>query len=255
MQIHELTRRRTNEGILDNIKAAGQTIKKGYQQGGVKGAFQAGTSNRAYAQAKQDVAAPEIARQTNALAQQYAKEWQTQSAQLISAEKAAARAAKKTPTPTATAEPITIGGQQLDPKNPKDAELIAKLQSQGTLKEASPSSGYYLKTFRNWADQKLTTAERTTGKSINLEYLYQHIPSSKRTLDQLTNQVYNTRKDPEANTEAVTNYMATAMKFIQQAAAELRKTAPATSQQKTIQSTGDPAKDQLLKKDGWTVTL
>lgn len=252
MQIHELTQRRVDEGFLDNLKAAGQTIKTGYQQGGVAGALKAGTSNKAYAQAKQNVAAPEVERQTTGLAQKYAQEWQTQSASLVAAEKAAARTTKKTaPAATTPAQPISIGGQTLDPNNPKDAELIAKLN----LQEASPNSGYYLKTFSNWANQKLATPERTTGRQIDLDYLYQQIPSAKRTLDQLTKEVYNTRKDPQANTQAVTNYMTTAMKLIQQVAAEIRKTAPGVAQQKVIKSTGDPAKDQLLKKDGWTVTL
>jgi hypothetical protein len=382
MQIHELTRHRVDEGFLDDIKAAGQTIKKGYQQGGVAGALKAGTSNQAYAQAKQDVAAPEIARQTAGLAQKYAQEWQTQSVNLVSAEKKSAQApavgqpavqqpavpapkmsdlpstvhqatadnpnqvdqqpyvqtrsgygpgsqstqfakhsqsataqaekgigamtrqgAGATPVPAAnptaatkpgvrmgkvpvaepTAEPISIGGQKLNPKNPKDAELLAKLQ--GKLHEAfddlpgdkpapggrvdpkvtapvptatapkNPLATAYSKAFQKWASDKLTTKERTTNQNIDLNYLFQHIPSSKRTLDQLTATVYNTRKDPNANTQAVTNYMTTAMKFIQQVASEIRKTAPVTNAQKVIASTGDPAKDQLLKKDGWTVTL
>ena len=289
MQIHELTRHRVDEGFLDDIKAAGQTIKKGYQQGGVAGALKAGTSNQAYAQAKQDVAAPEIARQTAGLAQKYAQDWQTQSVNLVSAEKKSANTPPVTtnrPAPGQMPASVVAStqGQKMIQAYGKPRGGIQDIKSdlEETPQEYSTPSGIvvpagsktdkspapqaqaaaknplettYSKAFQKWASDKLTTKERTTNQTIDVNYLFQHIPSSKRTLDQLTATVYNTRKDPNANTQAVTNYMTTAMKFIQQVASEIRKTAPVSAQQKVIASTGDPAKDQLLKKDGWTVTL
>lgn len=72
MQIHELTKRRkqVDEGILDGLKAAVNTVKTGYQQGGdtlgqkLKGAAKASVSNQAYAQAKSDIDTANFNKQT-----------------------------------------------------------------------------------------------------------------------------------------------------------------------------------------------
>lgn len=55
MQIHEITKRlqRTDEGILDDLKAAVTATKTGYNQGGVKGALKNLGSRNAYNQALQ----------------------------------------------------------------------------------------------------------------------------------------------------------------------------------------------------------
>ena len=60
MQIHELNKKKKiSEGVfdalVDPVKAAAQTVKTGYQQGGIKGAAKAAASPTAYAQAKQSV--------------------------------------------------------------------------------------------------------------------------------------------------------------------------------------------------------
>ena len=55
MQIHEITkgRKRTDEGILDDLKAAVTATKTGFKKGGVTGALKNLTSNSAYAAALQ----------------------------------------------------------------------------------------------------------------------------------------------------------------------------------------------------------
>ena len=55
MQIHEITKgpRRTDEGILDDLKAAVTATKTGYAQGGLKGVAKNLTSRTAYNQALQ----------------------------------------------------------------------------------------------------------------------------------------------------------------------------------------------------------
>jgi hypothetical protein len=48
--------------------------------------------------------------------------------------------AQAQPTPPAADEPLTVGGQKLDPNNPADAKIIQQLQSQGKLASAEPAS-------------------------------------------------------------------------------------------------------------------
>ena len=64
MQIHELTqKKKLKEGIItDPIRAAGQAIKTGYQQGGLKGAAGAAVDPTAYYQAKQNVQGADAAK-------------------------------------------------------------------------------------------------------------------------------------------------------------------------------------------------
>ena len=56
MQIHELTKpQRTNEGLLDGVKSAIQTVKTGASTGGLKGVGKALVSPQAYQQAQNQV--------------------------------------------------------------------------------------------------------------------------------------------------------------------------------------------------------
>ena len=69
-----------------------------------------------------------------------------------------------TPT-TPVDEPISVGGQKLNPKNPKDAELIKKIKSQQGLTEAV--SPQLAQQFQTWADNQLATRSRD-GTAITM---------------------------------------------------------------------------------------
>ena len=75
-----------------------------------------------------------------------------------------ATAASAAPVSTTPSQPITIGGQQLDPNNPADARIIAQLRSRGIVNEqqAAPDPNAYRAAFVSWADQ---TVERTIRQS------------------------------------------------------------------------------------------
>jgi hypothetical protein len=93
-------------------------------------------------------------------------------------------------------EPISIGGQKLNPKDPKDAKLIAQLKAKGNLEEAfadlpgakpaaggavdpkvtagvgkqgNPLSSAYITAFKKWADAKLATRESNTGETLTMK--------------------------------------------------------------------------------------
>lgn len=259
MQIHELSKRRpVNEGLLDSFK------------------------NRLKGSAPQP---EQIAKQTQQFAQQLAAEWEQKSKALVADELAKRKeelAKQKSPAKPAGpkyGDPITAPSGEIiskpgDPSyeqlakrlglaeafndlpgakppagNPVDPKLTTSVGKQG-----DPRTSMYSQAFKKWANERLATRERTTGKTIDLEYLLQAIPGFGRKLDQLLTQVYNTRNDATTNTQAVTAYLDTAMKGIQQVAKEMRTTGQASAE-KTIKTTGNPAKDELLKQDGWTVTV
>jgi hypothetical protein len=76
MQIHEITKgpRRTDEGILDDLKAAVTATKTGYAQGGLKGVAKNLTSRTAYNQALQQNQRASTNKELNKLE----KKWGTQ---------------------------------------------------------------------------------------------------------------------------------------------------------------------------------
>jgi len=74
MQIHELTKlRRTDEGLLDGIKATIGAAKTGASNGGVGGAIKALASPQAYQQARNDVYAADSQKQLASIAQRMNK--------------------------------------------------------------------------------------------------------------------------------------------------------------------------------------
>lgn len=252
MQIHELTRRRrTDEGILDNIKATGQTLAKGYQQGGLKGALKAGTSNQAFMATQ---TANKIARETDAYARQLATAWQSQADRLLAGERATAR---KSPGGSSGAETNAAAevGRKVSRARPgqMSARVAAsptgqKLQKmfgapRGGLQDidsdleeaftdlpgAKPTEGntpqVYKQAFERWANDQLTTHERNSGETLNLATVKAE-PGYAAQLKTALDAVVNSRADNAANQEAVKNYLVLAMKGLQQIAARKRAENP-----------------------------
>jgi hypothetical protein len=153
-------------------------------------------------------------------------------------------------------EPISIGGQKLNPKDPKDAKLIAQLKAKGNIAEAfgdlpgaKPAAGNavdpqitavpktiaistaqrnskYAQSFQNWVKQKLTTRESGTGATINMDEVLKRIPGIDQKLKTALTSVYTTRNDPATNQTAVENYLTIAATGFQQAAQQIRKENP-----------------------------
>jgi hypothetical protein len=105
--------------------------------------------------------------QNDTAAQQLINTWAAQWPRLAANVPAAAPAAAPTaPTaPAAATQPVTIGGQQLDPKDPADARIIAQLRSRGIVNEqqASPDPNAYRAAFVSWADQIVERTIRQSG--------------------------------------------------------------------------------------------
>jgi hypothetical protein len=111
MQIHELTQPTLTEAsIADRIKSAATAVKTGMQNVQDRAAV----ANAAMATAQQD--------KTQAQAAKYAQILQRQGYGT------AATPATQTPAQTPV-QPISVGGQKLDPNNPAYANLIAKAQA------------------------------------------------------------------------------------------------------------------------------
>ena len=143
---------------------------------------------------------------------------------------------------------------------PKDVAMLEKWADSGAGKEVpiSEAAGQapeippveYIKQFKDWASEKLSTKETKTGTAIELSQFDSILAPQ---LEKVKSS-YATG-DNEATTQAISSYLMTAIKQIQKTAAEIRAKNAGTIANKTIKTTGNPAKDQQLKKDGWTVTL
>ena len=113
------------------------------------------------------------------------------------------------------AEPITIGGKKLDPKNPNDARVITQLQAQGKLKEDTttqtsntttlnnPGDSDYETEFRQWVDGQL----RTT----NLEQLEQSDSTVKEQLKELFDNIVKATGNISAQQKLVHDYFSVAV--------------------------------------------
>jgi hypothetical protein len=114
MQIHELTQPTLTEAsIADRIKSAASAVKTGMQNAGDSIA----ANNAAQASAQQQ--------KTQAQAAKYAQALQRQGYGTA----ATAPAPATTPATQTPAEPMKLGGQTLNPNNPSDAQVIAKIQA------------------------------------------------------------------------------------------------------------------------------
>ena len=153
-------------------------------------------------------------------------------------------------------EPVSIGGQKLNPKDPKQAALIAKAQAAANKppvseafsdlpgakptaggavnpnvtksvgKQGNPLTSAYITKFKQWSDGKLATRESNTGEEINMDVVKKEMPELDRALNTALTQVYATRQDPQANQQAVTAYLSQALSAIQKVATKKRQENP-----------------------------
>lgn len=114
-----------------------------------------------------------------------------------------------TPAPAGSTEPLTIGGQRLDPKDPGSARVIAQAREQGKINEqqAPVDPAAYRAAFVAWADQ---VVERTTRQSGAIDQIKQQ-PDWADRFQKAAGQVAKTADDPQENSRAVREYLTLAV--------------------------------------------
>jgi hypothetical protein len=178
----------------------------------------------------------------------WASQWSNVSKNIPAVQPQASAAA---PVSTTLSQPITIGGQQLDPNNPADARIIAQLKAQGQLTEqqATPQQDptAYRAAFVSWADQVI---ERTTRQSGAIARIKQ-IPNWANLFKRAADDVVNSAADPQQNLQAVREYMTVAI-----AAARAAHQGDTTSVGRAGAASGlnDPRADALARTLGIDAT-
>ena len=222
MQIHEITQARLTEGDAGRSFFQGLT---GVSLPGSPGASAAKSAQGLTAKGYGPGAPKPSTRwqdkykaiQQDAGLKQYAanvaQTWLKQEKELSKQFAPPASAATPTTTPTTNSqEPVFVGGQQLNPKDPKDAKLLMTLKSQGKLKEAVGDN--YLETFKRWANQTLATRVPATGETVTMEKVLAAYPDLAEQLNQALQQVGKTVGTP-AHEQAIQNYIMLAVAGVQ----------------------------------------
>jgi hypothetical protein len=227
MQIHEITLAgKINEGVLGDI---------------------ARSVTAPLAKSSSDAI---LQKQTQKYVQDLSRKW-AEKAKTLPAPQATPAA---TTTSTSVPQPITTPSGQIisKPGDPSYAELAKK----AGLTEADDADtlNAYKQAFTDWAEQQLRTTESRTKKPIGLNDVMA-LPGMKLKLESALDRIAASRTNPQELDTAVQNYLTLAINGTQAIAKDIRANAPVTRQQKTIRSTGDSAKDALLKRDGWIVTV
>ena len=160
-------------------------------------------------------------------------------------------------------EPVIIGGQTLDPKNPKDAQVLAQMRAQGKLPEPPPTqakpvepaktgfaavagttpppggkvrsavttapknvlTGSRAQEFKDWANKQLTSRVTGTNQTLSLKDITgkKEDPTSQK-LAQLLPAIIM-----KNDMNAVEQYLTIAMQAMQQQAAQLKQSRRATT--------------------------
>jgi hypothetical protein len=130
-----------------------------------------------------------------------------------------------TPLKPGAPQPISIGGQKLDPNDPKNASIIAKLRQQGAINEAvSPDEDQYADAFISWSDNHLKTPESTTGETIEMDDV-RELPGIDTELNTALEQIVNARGTPQ-QAQAVAKYFQVAVAGVQAVAQSIRNKNP-----------------------------
>jgi len=150
-------------------------------------------------------------------------------------------------------EPITIGGQTLDPKNPKDAQVLAQMRTQGKLPQPTPTQVQPAKTgfaavagptappggkvrssvtaapknvltgsraqeFRDWVNKQLSTQVTGTNQTLTLDQVRKADPAVAQQLAQLLPAIIT-----QNDTQAIEQYFTIAMQAMQRLSAQMRQ--------------------------------
>jgi hypothetical protein len=275
MQIHEVTQP-VREGLFDAFRkpesvaadAAGKLTAQGYGT-----AFKAPSDKweDKYARVSQD---PGVKQYVKGLAQEWPSSAQ---AQAIKATPPAAASTKPTVATTpAPTQPIMLGGKRLDPKNPKDAQVLAAMQAQGKLQEApqeyttpsgivvpggtktdvgpsistppAPVATNYQEKFVEWSDSQLASRDPITRQSITMDDVRAKFPDLNERLNKFLGQIVKTHGTAQQSA-AIEEYAKLAVSGIQAIAQTSRNRAP---QQRTTDLGVSPQQLASLRALGQT---
>lgn len=240
MQIHELNKKTVNEaivgpgGIVDRIKNTAQTLTK---PGATKELGQATVKDTAdltqtswmdmYRQTESD-------RATQTWINGLLKQYKMQVGNLP---------VPQTPPTTQTAEPtqdMYLGGKKLDPKNPKDAEVIKKIQAQGLKEAADLTPDQIAQQFQSWSDQYLNTHSRD-GTAITMDQVRKSV-SPLKPLAPLLNKLARAQAAgaTQAFDQAFREYMLAATTGIRMLTKQANQASPQAQANRTQQYTTAP---------------
>ena len=257
MQIHEITCRKLNEGILGDIgrgvfqgatgmeipqsqasinkdvaSAAANLLAKGYGPAGTpppgkKSPVPSAEWKDKLDQAKKD---PAVKQYISQLAQGWTQE--AKKIQTPPASTAANQSAQNTPTSTTdtSTQSATVGGKRLDPNNPKDAQVLAALKAQGKLEENTAQTDPYQEDFVQWSDAQLASKDPVTYQAITMDDVRTKFPDLKTQLDQALQAVVSARDTPQS-AAAIAQYLELAVAGVQARSQELKNKAPEVATQ------------------------
>jgi hypothetical protein len=207
------------------------------------------------AQAKKD---PSVKQYVSQLAQGWAQE--AKKIQPSPAPTAPNQSTPSTPTSTASTptQPVMLGGKRLDPKNPKDAQVLAAMRAQGKLEEAplgnlgqraaaarvartaqrNPGSvatnttqtDPYQEAFVRWSDAQLASRDPVTYQAITMDTVRAKSPELKAELDRALQAVVSARDTPQS-AAAIAQYLELAVAGVQARSQELKNKAPEVATQ------------------------
>lgn len=168
MQIHELNKKTINEaivgpgGVVDRLKTTAQTLSK---PGGVRALAQAvpkDTSGFTHSTWMDMYRRTQADRATQTWINGLLKQYKMQVGNLpVPQVQPATKPATQIAKPAEPEEPMYIGGRKLDPKNPKDAELIAQAKAKDLKEAVDLTPGQIAQQFQTWSDQQLNTQSIT----------------------------------------------------------------------------------------------
>jgi hypothetical protein len=247
MQIHEVfgfgagantqaAQRQQDKNAASAAKSAERLRKQGYGQ-----LPSSVPASQLISQVRNDRAAQQ-------LINSWASQWSNVAANIPAVQPQAPAAAPVSTTPS---QPITIGGQQLDPNNPADAKIIAQLKAQGQLTErqATPQQDLtaYRAAFVSWADQVIERTTRQSGAIARIKQMPDWSDLFKRAADAVVGSADN----PQQNLQAVREYMTVAT-----AAARAAHQSDNTSVGRAGAASGlnDPRADALARTLGMDAT-
>jgi hypothetical protein len=251
MQIHEVTQP-VREGLFDAFRkpesvaadAAAKLTAQGYGP-----AFKAPSDKweDKYAKVLQD---PGVKQYVKGLAQGWSRSAQAQAIKVTPPTVPTKPTVATTPAPT---QPIMLGGKRLDPKNPKDAQVLAAMQAQGKLQEApqeytTPSgivvpgntktdvappsapapvavANNYQEKFVEWSDSQLASRDPITGQPITMDDVRAKFPDLNDRLTKFLGQIVKTQGTAQ-QVAAIEEYAKLAVSGIQALAQTSRNRAP-----------------------------
>lgn len=256
MQIHELNKRKLSEaivgpgGIVDRIKTTAQTLTK---PGGAQALGQALTKNTAeLAQSSWTDMYNRTAsdRATQTWIDGLLKQYKMQVGNLpVPQVQPVAKPTAQTAKPAEPEEPMYIGSRKLDPKNPKDAELIAQAKAKDLKEAVDLTPEQIAQQFQTWSDQQLNTHSKS-GTAITMDQVRNSSIGPKMPLTQLLNKLAQaqSRGDQRQFDELFKQYMNVAAAGIRMLTQQANQASPQATTSQAQQLTTAPGATDIRQQ-------